>query len=73
MVSHILDRSLKFGCINCSGINPLNTAKLEEYLKANRTVIAMWSNKECTTCDLEFFTMYKMIYSYQEYEDVIKI
>ena len=57
-------------CFYNSGINPLNSDKLEEYLKANLTVIAMWSNKECMSCDVEIFSMYKMIYTYQDHEDV---
>lgn len=69
--NHILDRTCQYTCFYYRGINPLNTEKLDEYLKANLTVIAMWSNKECTTCDLEIFTMYKMIYWYQDYEKVL--
>lgn len=54
-----------------SGINSLSEEKLNEYIQSNLTIIAMWNNKKCRSCDLELFTLWKMPYSYVEYSNVI--
>ena len=59
-----------FDGVQCRGINPLTSESLEEYLKQNLTVVAMWSNKDCLNCDLEVYTMYKMVYTFSDYDDV---
>ena len=55
----------------CSGVNPLTNEKLDSYLSSNLTVIAMWSNKDCADCDLELYTLFKMVYSYSDKEEVV--
>ena len=57
-------------CFHSRGINPLTSESLEEYLKQNLTVVAMWSNKDCLNCDLEDYTMYKMVYTFSDYDNV---
>ena len=59
-----------FDCFDSRGINPLTSESLEEYLKQNLTVVAMWSNKDCLNCDLEVYTMYKMVYTFSDYDNV---
>lgn len=58
-------------CFDSRGINQLTSESLEEYLKQNLTVVAMWSNKDCLNCDLEVYTMYKMVYTFSDYDNII--
>ena len=36
------------------------------------TVVAMWSNKDCIDCEMELFVLFRMVYSYSDYEVVGK-
>ena len=54
----------------CSGVNPLTNEKLNSYLSSNLTVIATWSNKDCVDCDMELYTLFKMVYSFSDKEEV---
>ena len=49
----------------------LTSESLNEYLQKNLTVVAMWSNPDCLHCDLEIYTMYKMVYSFMDYDNVV--
>ena len=42
-------------------------------MQQNLTVVAMWSNPECLHCDLEIYTMYKMVYLFMDYENVVLV
>lgn len=61
-------------CVSCfmgRGVNPLTDEKLNSYLSSNLTVIAMWSNKDCVDCDVELYTLFKMVYSFSDKEEVV--